>query len=88
MGTAPRGHCDHRSSHPWEGGGKAYGRPDAVETIQLSAGTAHTVVTEIAVPGHGSLALAVSADDVSPGVVLVQTRQAAEGLREHLAAGE
>ena len=60
------------------------GTQDAVETIQLSSGGSHTVVARVAASGSESLVLSVTAQDVSPGVLLVQTRQAAEALRERI----
>lgn len=56
------------------------------DTIQLSAGTSHTVVAAVQVDGHGLHALCVTADGVGLGVLLVRTRQAADELRGILSA--
>ncbi|GAA5117912.1 hypothetical protein GCM10023339_29600 [Alloalcanivorax gelatiniphagus] len=59
-----------------------------VETVQLSSGGSHTVVASVPVAGHDPLVLSVTADSDSFGVMLVQTRQAADGLRELLSTLE
>jgi hypothetical protein len=73
------------AGHALATSGGAAGR-DGFDTIQLSTGSTHTVVAAVDVAGHGTHALAITAEGIGLGVLLVRTRQAADELREILSA--
>lgn len=62
--------------------------PDAVETVELTAGLRHTVIASVPAHTQGDHLLCVSAEGVSPPLLQAWTRRAAEDLRAVLADQE